>query len=269
MSGDGTTGRLLLRLDDAGAALTCPEGWGERQVTSDELAKTLDGLGDNVVVLVVAEGAAVQAMDAIAPPEEPLTGGIHVGQMPSPPAPAGDDDDASDEPSPGWQRGLAVLGGTLDTDAWPALPEGLARLAPVRNVLENAGQIGLVTLASGETYVACGFPDLLRPASKVLLVREGDPQPEIVALHRHPRKVGVVVFGDESFLPSADLDPDPISEDITGAVLGEWGTLFAVEGDAVYVSRSGRIFRFDGRRETDVGTASQAMASLVLRWSQR
>lgn len=270
MSGDGTTGRLFLRVDEAGAAISCPTGWREQGVAADDLADTLASLGDNVVVLVVSEAVATQAMETVdaTKKDEPLTGGIHVGQMPA--AATGDESGGdSDEPSPGWQRGLAALGGTLDTDAWPALPEGLARLAPVRNVLENAGQIGLVTLQDGATYVACGFPDLLRPASKVLLVREGDPQPEIVALHRHPRKVGVLVFGDGGFLPSADLDPDPVSEDITGSPLGEWGTLFAVEGDAVYVSRSGRISRFDGRRETDVGTASQAMASLVLRWSQR
>ena len=168
----------------------------------------------------------------------------------------------------GWSAGLAALGGQLDTDAWPALPEGLARIAPVRNVLESAGQIGLVTREE-VTWVAFGFPDLRRADSKVLLVREGDPQPEVIALHRHPQRVGTLVFGDSPWMPTADTDPDPIARERTGRPLDAWGTLLAVEPSRVYIVRDGRVRSWDGQKERDEGTRSQALASLVLRWSQR
>lgn len=260
---------VLIRVGGAGADLPLPAGWTATDVEPDALADALAGATGRVVV-VVPEGEAAAAVAAVdATPEEPLlTGGVFVSQQEPAAAPA----PASDDEAPvltTWQRALSDLGATLDTGAWPALPEGLARLAPVRNVLESAGQFGRVTLPDGTVYVACGFPDLLRPASKVLLVREGDPQPEVVALHRHPRRVGVVVFGDDGYLPSADLDPDPVAEERTGRPLPEWGTLFAVEPAAVLVTRGGRVWRWDGRKEQELGSPTQAMASLVLRWSQR
>lgn len=252
---------VMLRVDGAGAALPLPTGWRAVDAAASDLPEVLAALGAQRVVVVVPEATAAAALPSAAPP--PVQG-LSVSPMEAAAEPA-----ASEPPANGWQAGLAALGGTLDTDAWPALPEGLARLAPVRNVLESAGQIGRVTREDGTTWVACGFPDLRRPGAKVLLVREGDPQPEVIALHRHPRRVGAVVFGDGPWLPAADLDPDPVAEQRTGKPLPEWGTLFAVEAASVYVSRSGRVYSWDGKRERDEGTVSQALASLVLRWSQR
>jgi hypothetical protein len=260
---------VLLRVDGAGASLDVPARWTARDVSADELGDALAGIAGRVAI-VVTEAAAARAIEAVdEAPEERMIGGVFVSQhAPEATAAGGEEGDAA-PPAAGWPSALAARGATLDTGAWPALPEGLARLAPVRNVLESAGQFGRVTLPDGTGYVACGFPDLLRPQSKVLLVREGDPQPEVVALHRHPRRVGVVVFGDDGYLPSADLDPDPVAEERTGRALPEWGTLFAVEAAAVLVTRGGRVWRWDGRKEEDMGTPTQAMASLVLRWSQR
>jgi hypothetical protein len=57
---------------------------------------------------------------------------------------------------------------------------------------------------------------------------------------------------------------------VTGrAPPGEGGTLFAVSGDAIWFERDGRVVRWDGTREREEGTPKQALASLVLEWSQR
>lgn len=257
---------VMLRIDGAGAALPSPDGWEEAQASVASLPEVLAALSARRVVVVVSESAAPEALAASSLADSsPPASGLQITEFrPEAPAVA-----AEQEPSGGWQAGLAALGGTLDADAWPALPEGLARLAPVRNVLESAGQIGLVQDGSGTSWVACGFPDLRRPSSKVLLVREGDPQPEVIAMHRYPHRVGAVVFGDSPWLPAADLDPDPVAEARTGCALPEWGTLFAVEPARVFVVRDGRVRSWDGRNERDEGTRSQALASLVLRWSQR
>lgn len=253
---------VMVRVDGAGAALSTPAGWRGVETSGEALASVLASLGAARIVVVVPESAAAAALPPAAAPA--VAQGVTVQEQPAAPSP-----EPEAPPANGWQAGLVALDGMLDTDAWPALPEGLARLAPVRNVLESAGQIGRVTREDGTAWVACGFPDLRRPNSKVLLVREGDPQPEVIALHRHPRRVGAVVFGESPWLPAADLDPDPVAEARTGKPLPEWGTLFAVEAARVYVIRDGRVRSWDGSKEKDEGTRSQALASLVLRWSQR
>lgn len=257
---------VMLRVEGAGADVDVPPGWRAVDVSRESLAEVLDSLGDHRVVVIVPERAAADAL-----PErgshgvgDPVRGRPAMEEKDREPTPARHTDHAAG----GWPAGLAALGGQLDTDAWPALPEGLARVAPVRNVLESAGQIGIVT-RDEVAWVAFGFPDLRRPGSKVLLVREGDPQPEVIALHRHPQRVGTMVFGDSPWLPTADADPDPIAREHTGRPLDAWGTLFAVEPSRVYILRDGRVRSWDGRNERDVGTRSQALASLVLRWSQR
>ncbi len=169
----------------------------------------------------------------------------------------------------GWQAGLAALGARLDRDRWPPLPDVFSRVAPARNVLETAGERATCILPDGRKLSAFGWPDLLRSRSKVLLVAEGQPLAEVVALHRHPRKVGVVVEGDRGMLPSADSDLDNVARERTGSPPPGFGTLFAVEGGVVYYQRDRRIWSWDGGRERDEGSPTQAFASLLLRWSQR
>ena len=45
--------------------------------------------------------------------------------------------------------------------------------------------------------------------------------------------------------------------------------IIAVESKSVIFQRNNDIVRWDGRRESDMGTIRQAIASLVLQWSQR
>ncbi|MCK6506733.1 hypothetical protein L6R53_25745, partial [Myxococcota bacterium] len=157
----------------------------------------------------------------------------------------------------------------LDRDRFPPLPEVFARLAPARQVLESAGERGVVTLPDGRQLGAFGWPDLLRGRAKVLLVGEGEPMIEVIALHRFPRRVGVCAQGGTGYLPGVDFDPDGPAVERTGAPLPSFGTLFAVEGGAVLVSRDHKAWSWDGRHERDEGTPSQALASLLLRWSQK
>ena len=172
------------------------------------------------------------------------------------------------ETPPGWRKGLETLGGVLRKGAWVELPEALERVAPVQNVLDSAGEQGEVRTPEGRVWAAYGFPDLERPASKVLLVRPGEPYAEIVALHRAPRLVGLVAEGD-GVLPSADLDPTALCVERTGRPAPNWGSLFAVEADAVYLLRDQKVWRWDGRKETELGRPTQALATLLLQWSQR
>lgn len=202
---------------------------------------------------------AEDALEALPPGARAVVSEIPGEAAPAKPPPGGS----------GWEAALLALGGSLDRDRFPPLPDAFERLAPARNVLESAGERGRVLLADGRSYSAFGFPDLMRPASKVLLVGEGEPWPEIVALHRHPRRVGTCLDGERGLLPGTDRDPDGPAVERTGAPLPGFGTLFAIDGSAVYVRREARVWSWDGRKERDEGSPGQVLASLLLRWSQR
>jgi hypothetical protein len=91
---------------------------------------------------------------------------------------------------------------------------------------------------------------------------------EVLALHRHPSPTGTCTPSGRS-TPASDLLPGPVCVAHTGRAPSAGGELFAVEGRTVYLKRGTAVFAWDGRQERTMGTTSQALASLVLRWSNR
>lgn len=206
--------------------------------------------------------------------EEPTFRGsrVQLAQVPAASAaPAPAEPEAEGVAGGGWAAGLAALDATLSRGPAPMPPDALATLAPARNVLEQAGERGTVTLPDGHTLAAYGYPDLLRAGSKVLLVGPGAPWGEVLALHRHPRTAGLPARSS-TLLPRAGSDPRPQAEERTGAPLPSalaQGDLFAVDGGTVYVELDGKVHSWDGRRARAEGGPKQVIASLLLRWSQR
>jgi hypothetical protein len=142
-------------------------------------------------------------------------------------------------------------------------------MVKARDILGRAGEKGVLTMPDGHAYGAFGFPDLRGPSSKVILVGAGEPVPELIALHRYPEQVGTCIYGEEGRLPSADLAPDPVSEACTGFPLKEWGALYGLGIHAVYVERDGRVSKWNGMRERDLGGQPTAVAELIKEWSRR
>lgn len=184
------------------------------------------------------------------------------------PTPAAERPPEEDLPT-GWRAALRALGGALDRTAAVVLPERVERLAPAMDVLSAAGDRATVRLPDGRVYAAFGYPDLVRNGSKVLLVREGEPFAEVVALHRWPRAVGICVDGEEGLVPSAELDPGPVAEERVGVPYTGPGQLFAVEGGSVHLLDGRRVLRFDGRGAGEALPLATAVGSLLLQWSQR
>ena len=170
---------------------------------------------------------------------------------------------------PAWQRALNDLGIVLQGRA--NLPEALDRLAPVRNLLEQPGELRRGVEPDGTAWIVAGFPALKGPAAKVLLLSDSALPEDLVvrALHRHPRVVGV---GGEIATPGLPARADPastLSEELVGRVDPEGGSFFGRDGGAVYLLREGRVFRWDGRRTAPMGSPAQALATLCLDWTQR
>lgn len=164
-----------------------------------------------------------------------------------------------------WKKGLEHLAATLERDRWYALPDQIAEQTAACDVLLTAGERGVVTLEDGREVGIFGFPDLRRPSSKVLMVTVTRGVFEAVALHRFPNLVGIV--GRGSLLKHASVDDE--AQQRTGMPAPYGGTLFALEHSAIIIERDDKLVRWDGSREVSAGTESQAIASLLLRWSSR
>ncbi len=178
---------------------------------------------------------------------------------------------AADElPLPAWQQALQALDPDWKRTDCPPLPASLAGNDGLRNVLEGAMQRGSCTI-DGQPYGLYGFPDLLRPSSKVLLVGGGEPFGTLAALHRHPRQVGVLCRWGQALpgWPNTGNDPARVGGELTGQPYPGDGHLFAIEADRLLVLEGTRVHSWDGRRRRDEGSTASALASLALRWSSR
>lgn len=200
---------------------------------------------------------------------DPSGGGLQVEARPSGPGAAPDAPaDASPAP-PGWKGAVQALGGEVETGHWLEIPEVLAAIDPLRNVLEGAGQRGALVLPEGEPLALFGFPDLLRPSSKVLAVGDAAPHGLLVALHRYPRWVGLAVADSRLPLPHPHDGVGAICEQRTGRPCPRAGAVLAVEGSSVYLLDDRRVWSWDGRDIREEGTLRATLVSLTLRWSRR
>ncbi len=181
----------------------------------------------------------------------------------APPEPAATD-------GAGWQAALAAMDPDWKRSDCPPLPASIEGNAALENVLQGAGQRGSATI-EGTVFGLYGFPDLLRPSSKVLMVGDVEPNGCLVALHRHPRRVGVLAKWGQALpgWPNTGNDPARVGSEITGRAYSEQGSLFAIEGDRIFVLDGQRVRSWDGRRARVEGGWRSALASLALRWSQR
>lgn len=170
----------------------------------------------------------------------------------------------------GWLRAVREIRGEVLHEKREEIPWDLEEIAPVMNVLETAGEQAVLQLPSGRKYSLWGWPDLQRPRSKVLAIGWGKPLAEVAALHRYPTMTGLCIEGDKGLLPAAHTPVGEVCEAVTGRVPRDTsGTLFAVTGTEVYLLRERRVFRWDGRRESDQGTPKQVLATLMIAWSNR
>ena len=178
--------------------------------------------------------------------------------------------DGGEELPRGWQRAVYDLRGEVKQGGWHPIPETLEAIAPVVDVLHTSGERGQLVLPDGRVYGLFGWPDLKGAGSKVLAIGEGHPFAEILALHRHPAQTGTCVEDAKAFLPKRHDSVGPVAEAVTGrAPKDSTGELLALQGDAVWIQRGTRAFRWDGSREKDDGTPKQVLASLILDWSRR
>jgi len=182
-------------------------------------------------------------------------------------APAADD---QPEAITGWLRAVREIEAEVIHEKREDIPWNIESIAPVVNVLETSGEQAVLKLPSGVKYSLWGWPDLRRPESKVLAVGWGEPLAEVLALHRYPVLTGLCIDEERGLLPSRSTSVEDVCEEVTGRKPRDTsGTLFAVGPDAVLIERGSAVYRWDGRREENMGTPKQALSTLMIHWSNR
>jgi molybdenum cofactor biosynthesis protein B len=167
-----------------------------------------------------------------------------------------------------WQRRIRELGGKIVRGEREPFPEEIERFAPLVDLLVTAGDIAVLELSHGRRYSLWGFPDLRRAGAKVLALGPGSPLCELVPLHR--TDTGIAIDGPAGLVAARSTPVAGLAELTVGRVPpNPDGVVYAVAGDAVFVERDGKVFRWDGHKETPLGTPKQALASLALEWSRR
>lgn len=171
--------------------------------------------------------------------------------------------------APGWQAAVSALGGQLRSCGSASLPEAITDIPAAMDVLNSASARMKLDCGDGRSWLVFGYPDMLRPSSKVIAIREGFPVAEVVALHRWPARVGVCTELEDSLLPSFNANVATVAEARCGRPCDQPGNLFAVEAGAVWIQSGSNVRKWDGKRLGPAESAGAALGSLLLNWSQR
>jgi hypothetical protein len=149
------------------------------------------------------------------------------------------------------------------------LPNNIDELAPVLQILHTAGEQAVLKIGRNKMSL-WGWPDLQRSTSKVIAVGWGLPFVEVVALHRHPTNTGLAIEEERALAGRRSADLDELTKSMTGRRnKNAEGELFAVEKGRFWTQRDSLVYEWDGKKERNVGSIQQALASLLLSWSQR
>ncbi len=170
---------------------------------------------------------------------------------------------------PGWQKWVQAHDAEILRDRREELPNNIDELAPVLQILHTAGEQAVLKIGRNKMSL-WGWPDLQRSTSKVIAVGWGLPFVEVVALHRHPTDTGLAIEEERALAGRRGADLDDLTKAMTGRRnKNAEGELFAVEQGRVWTQRDSLVYEWDGKKERNVGSIQQALASLLLSWSQR
>ncbi len=173
--------------------------------------------------------------------------------------------ESSNSTATAWSELFTDINATIDDESWPQLPEILSRVAPIRNIFEQAGSWRTIHIQENP-FSIYGFPDLHRRSSKLLLVKPQFPLPQIISLHNHPQRFAIGLLGDcTGFLEPYRAAQIQLFEHIsTDRQLLE--QCVGIEGDRLLFLENRQFYRWNGRTKEDLGTFAQALPTLLLSW---
>ncbi len=138
--------------------------------------------------------------------------------------------------------------------------------AGIQQVLNSTTQVESRQDPMGQVYGLYGFPDLLRPNAKVLLVT---PDGGVVALHRKQNTTILSPLVEDLIFSIKQPFPKWASEVIDRTI--PQGLPFALEGTRVYVSNTDNTIYSASTNQAckAEGPTNSVIASLILQWASR
>ncbi len=155
-----------------------------------------------------------------------------------------------------WENELFALGLT-SSNRYPAITE-YSSYPAVHHLLQSTTARRIFTDEKDQEFAVFGFPDLLRPSSKILLFsRDGG----IIALHRRQQTVIISPKINTLITLEKQFEDESIQEDSSLLGFGD-GLVYFEKNDIVY------SWKGDSRL-LKLGKKASVIASLCLQWSSR
>ena len=180
---------------------------------------------------------------------------------------------ASDDPlTVQHTSGVATLGWNAKLDHWLLRPSTERFVMPpelqhagIQQVFRSTTQFETRQNPMGELYGVYGFPDLVRPHSKVLLVTSDGG---IIALHRKQHTVILSPMVEDLLFSLTHPFPKWASELIENKL--NTTEIFALEGTRVYGKVKRTLYSVTPQHSSkSEGPTNSVVASLILQWASR
>lgn len=154
-----------------------------------------------------------------------------------------------------WENELFTLGLT-SSNRYPVIQDYSAYPA-VHHLLQSTTARRVFTNENEEEFAVFGFPDLLRPSSKVLLLSKDGG---VLALHR--RSQTLILSPKLRELITLEYQFEDASLEDNSALIGFGDGL-------VYFEKDDIVYSWKGNHPSKLGKKSSVIASLCLQWSSR
>lgn len=154
-----------------------------------------------------------------------------------------------------WDSLLSSLGLTSST-RYPVIRE-FSPYPAVHHLLQSTTARRLVTNEQNEDFAVFGFPDLLRPSSKVLLLSKDGG---VIALHRKNQTLLLSPQLQNLITLAHSFDADAIEDDFDLLGFGD---------GLVYFEKNDIVYSWKGDSLSKLGRRASVIASLCLQWSSR
>lgn len=154
-----------------------------------------------------------------------------------------------------WENELFVIGLT-SSNRYPIIPE-YSSYPAVHHLLQSTTARRIFTNEKDQEFGVFGFPDLLRPSSKVLILSKDGG---VLALHRKRQTLLLSPQIRELVTLDHQFEAETIEKEASLLGLGD---------GLVYFEKDDIVYSWKGNALSKLGKKSSVIASLCLQWSSR
>lgn len=162
-----------------------------------------------------------------------------------------------------WEHELLILG--LNTSGRYPVLQDYSSYPAVHHLLQSTTARRVFTNEHGDEFAIFGFPDLLRPSSKVLLLSKDGG---VFALHRKQQTAMLSPQLKKLIVLKKDFEQE-IFEGNLQEIFDTDTTLLGYSDGLVYCLKGDMVYSWNGETLKKMGKKPSVIASLCLQWSSK